>query len=117
MTNRPTGELLDLFRQETYELRFRGRVDEAIVTRFDGFTLREESGHTILSGVIGEHDKLYRLIEMAELQGLELLGVTQADPNLEEIFVELLERAGKGASNLEQPLNGRGPKSTRQEVV
>ena len=117
ITNRPTGELLGLFRQETYELRFRGRVDAAIVAHFDGFATREENGHTILSGSISEHDRLYRLIEMAEMQGLELLGVAQAEPNLEEIFVEMLDRAGKGESNLEQPLNGRGPTSRMREVI
>ncbi|HRJ42671.1 MAG: ABC transporter ATP-binding protein [Caldilineaceae bacterium] len=117
VTNRPTGELLGLFRQETYELRFRGKIDEAIVAGFDGFTPREENGHTILSGTISEHDRLYRLLEMAEMQGLELLGVAQADPNLEEIFVELLERAGKGERNPEQSTNGRIPTNPKREVV
>ncbi len=117
VANRPTGELLGLFRQETYELRFRGQIDEAVVARFDGFTAREENDHTILSGVISAHDRLYRLLEMAEMQGLELLGVAQADPNLEEIFVELLARAGKGESSLEQAINGRGRTSRMREVV
>jgi len=117
VTNRPTGELLGLFRQETYELRFRGHLEETIVARFDGFAAREENGHTILSGTISEHDRLYRLIEMAEIQGLELLGVAQAEPNLEEIFVELLDRAGKGESNVGQPLNGRISASRTREVI
>lgn len=117
VTNRPTSELLGLFRRETYELRFRGHVKEATVARFDGFAAREENGYTILSGTINEHDRLYRLIEMAEMQGMELLGVAQTEPNLEEIFVELLDRAGKGEQNLERPLNGRGPTSTVQEVI
>lgn len=117
LTNRRTGELLGLFRQETYELRFRGRVEEAVAARFEDFTARQENGHTILAGTISEHNRLYRLIEMAEMQGLELLGVTQAEPNLEEIFVEVLERAGKGESNPEQPSNGRVSKSTTREVV
>jgi ABC-2 type transport system ATP-binding protein len=117
ITNRPTGELLGLFRQETYELRFRGRVDAAIVVHFDGFAAREENGHTILSGSISEHDRLYRLIEIAEMQGLELLGVAQTEPNLEEIFVELLDRAERGANAPVQTLNGRGPSSAVREVI
>ncbi|MBX3052686.1 MAG: ABC transporter ATP-binding protein [Caldilineaceae bacterium] len=117
VTNRPTGELLDLFRQETYELRFRGRMEESVAAGFADFTPREENGHTILSGTISQHDRLYRLIEMAERQGLELLGVAQAEPNLEEIFVELLEQAGKGESNLEQRANGRVPHRPEREGV
>lgn len=117
IANRPTGELLGLFRQESYELRFRGKIEESIVARFEGFTPREENGHTILSGTIGEHGRLYRLIEMAEMQGLELLGVAQADPNLEEIFVELLDRAGKGEDSPAQSMNGRRPQSPIREVI
>ncbi|MFZ1755468.1 MAG: ABC transporter ATP-binding protein [Caldilineaceae bacterium] len=117
VTNRPTGELLGLFRQETYELRFRGRMEESVAAGFADFTPREENGHTILSGTISEHHRLYRLIEMAERQGLELLGVAQAEPNLEEIFVELLEQAGKGESNLEQRANGRVPHRPEREGV
>jgi len=117
VTNRPTSELLGLFRQEGYDLRFRGHLDAAIVARFDGFAAREENGHTILSGTISEHDQLYRLIEMAEMQGLELLGVAQAEPNLEEIFVELLDRAGKGEQHPEDRSNGRVPHSTMREVI
>lgn len=116
VTNRPTSELLGLFRQEGYELRLRGRVEPAIAERFAGFTAREENGHTILAGTITAHDQLYRLIEMAEMQGLELLGVAQAEPNLEEIFVELLDRAGRGVDSPEQPVNGRIPRSRAEEV-
>lgn len=117
LTNRPTAELLDLFRQETYELRFRGKMDEAILARFDGFTPREENGNTILSGTISEHDRLYRLIETAEMQGLELLAVTQAEPNLEEIFVQLLERADDAAMTALRSSNGRQSPRTTREVL
>jgi ABC-2 type transport system ATP-binding protein len=121
LANRPTRELLGLFRQESYDLRFRGKIEASVVARFDGFSAREENGHTILSGTISEHGRLYRLLEMAEMQGLELLGVAQADPNLEGIFVELLERAGKGepspANPVEQSTNGRLPQSKMREVI
>lgn len=117
LTNRPTAELLDLFRQETYELRFRGKMDEAILARFDGFTPREENGNTILSGTISEHDRLYRLIETAEMQGLELLAVTQAEPNLEEIFVQLLERADDVEMTALRSSNGRKTPRTTREVL
>ena len=117
LANRPTRELLGLFRQESYDLRFRGRIEESVVARFEGFTPREENGHTILSGTISEHGRLYRLLEMAEMQGLELLGVAQADPNLEGIFVELLERAGQDKSNAQPSVNGYVPPRKMREVI
>lgn len=117
LTNRPTGELLDLFRQETYDLRFREKMDEAVLARFDGFTPREENGNTILSGTISEHDRLYRLIETAEVQGLELLGVAQAEPNLEEIFVQLLERGDAADMAALHSSNGRHAPQTTREVL
>ncbi len=93
LTHRPTGELLDLFRREFYQLRVRGFVAAEKIGAFPGFVASQENGNTVLSGEVGEYLSVFDLVERVRLAGLELISVTPAEPNLEEIFIELVERA------------------------
>ena len=93
LTHRPTGELLDLFRREFYQLRVRGFVAAEKIGAFPGFVASQENGNTVLSGEVGEDLSVFDLVERVRLAGLELISVTPAEPNLEEIFIELVERA------------------------
>ena len=110
LAHRPTGELLDLFRREFYQLRLRG-VDAAEKDgAFPGFTASQENGHTVLSGEVGDDLSVYELVERARLAGMDLISVSPAEPNLEEIFVELIERAEETVGqngNLERDGAGR----------
>lgn len=110
LAHRPTGELLDLFRREFYQLRLRG-VDAAEKGgAFPGFTASQENGHTVLSGEVGDDLSVYELVERARLAGMDLISVSPAEPNLEEIFVELIERAEETVGqngNLERDGAGR----------
>lgn len=94
LANRPTHELLDLFRQEFYRVRLRGAVPAQALARFPGFTAQQENGYTVLSGSIEDHDVLYQIIDHVRSLGLELVSISQAEPNLEEVFVELIDRGG-----------------------
>ena len=93
LAHRPTGELLDLFRREFYQLRLRGVVEAEKTRAFPGFTASQENGHTVLAGEVGDDLSVFELVERARMAGLDLISVTPAEPNLEEIFVELIERA------------------------
>ena len=93
LAHRPTGELLDLFRREFYKLRLRGAVAAEKAGVFPGFTASQENGHTVLSGEVGDDLSVFELVERARLADMDLISVTPAEPNLEEIFVELIERA------------------------
>ena len=93
LTHRPTGELLDLFRREFYQLRLRGVVDAEKIEAFPGFVASQENGHTVLSGEVGAELSVFGLVERVRLAGLELIGVSPAEPNLEEVFLELVGRA------------------------
>ncbi len=93
LAHRPTNELLDLFRQEFYQLRLRGTVAPEVVERFSGFVASQENGHTVLSGAVSDGLSVFDLAERARLLGLDLISIAPAAPNLEEIFVELVERA------------------------
>ena len=93
LAHRPTGELLDLFRREFYQVRLRGAVEAEKAGAFPGFMASQENGHTILSGEVGDDLSVFELVERARLADMDLISVTPAAPNLEEIFVELIERA------------------------
>ncbi len=93
LTHRPTGELLDLFRREFYQLRLRGVVAAEKLQAFPGFVASQENGHTVLSGEVGAELSVFGLVERVRLAGLELIGVSPAEPNLEEVFLELVGRA------------------------
>ncbi|MXY94618.1 MAG: ABC transporter ATP-binding protein [Caldilineaceae bacterium SB0670_bin_27] len=116
LTHRPTGELLDLFRREFYQVRLRGLVEAEKTGAFPGFTASQENGHTVLSGEVGEELSVFDLVERARLAGMDLISVTPAEPNLEEIFVEMIERAEETSakdSGLEQ---GAGRVSAGVEI-
>ena len=93
LAHRPTGELLDLFRREFYQVRLRGLVEAEKSGAFPGFTASRENGHTILSGEVGGELSVFELVDRARVAGMDLISVSPAEPNLEEIFVELIERA------------------------
>ena len=89
----PTTELLDLFRREFYQIRLRGSIIPADVEMMPGFSASQENGHTVLAGAVSEELSVFDLVDWARRAGLDLVSVTPAEPNLEEIFIELVERA------------------------
>ncbi len=97
LAHRPTGELLDLFRREFYQVRLRGVVEAEKSGAFPGFMAGQENGHTVLSGEVGDDLSVFDLVERARRAGMDLISVSPAEPNLEEIFVELIERAEETA--------------------
>ena len=98
LTHRPTGELLDLFRREFYQLRVRGVAAAEKIGAFPGFAASEENGYTVLSGEVGADLSVFDLVERVRLAGMELISVTPAEPNLEEIFIKLIERAEQNSA-------------------
>ena len=93
LAHRPTTELLDLFRREFYQIRLRGSIIPAEVEMMPGFSASQENGHTVLAGAVSEELSVFDLVDWARRAGLDLVSVTPAEPNLEEIFIELVERA------------------------
>jgi len=93
LAHRPTTELLDLFRREFYQIRLRGSIIPADVEMMPGFSASQENGHTVLAGAVSEELSVFDLVDWARRAGLDLVSVTPAEPNLEEIFIELVERA------------------------
>ncbi len=96
LAHRPTSELLDLFRREFYRIRVRGGIRPGELKMIPGFTASRENGHTVLSGEVSADVTVFDLVEQVQGAGMDLIGVSPAEPNLEEIFIELVERAELG---------------------
>ena len=91
IADQPVDELLELFRQEYYQIRVAGRLPTGLAAHFDGLSVAEQNGHTVLSGPIADQETLYRILGRLRELGLALLAAQRVEPDLEEVFVRLLE--------------------------
>jgi ABC-2 type transport system ATP-binding protein len=89
-----TGELLNLFRQEHYQVRIKGRIPMDIDPVAYGLSATEKNGDTVLSGPIASQDALYGILARLRDHRTTLLSVNRTEPNLEEVFMRLLEESG-----------------------
>jgi hypothetical protein len=60
-----------------YEIRLQGRLDPRWSTRFDGMTLTNEDGFTLLTGPVVDQAALHGLLHQLRDIGLSLVSVTR----------------------------------------
>jgi ABC-2 type transport system ATP-binding protein len=94
LTDQPLTELLHLFRQEYYQIKVKGYMDNHESSWFDGLNICAENGHTILSGAIANQDVLHGHLTKVRDLSLPLLSVSRIEPNLEDVFTQMVD--GKG---------------------
>ncbi len=101
VANQPVSELLNVFRQEYYQITLRGRLNSNRPEWLHGLKIDEEEGETTLTGAIAGQDALHTLLDGLYSLGLPLLEAKRIDPNLEDIFVRLtgVESNGAPATN------------------
>jgi ABC-2 type transport system ATP-binding protein len=100
VADEPVSELLDLFAQEHYEIVVEGQMQEAMRAGLEGLVLAQRNGHSVLSGPLLDQGHLYRVLDHLRQSRLPLLSVNRADPDLEEVFVRLLD--GDAQKGVEQ---------------
>lgn len=92
LTNQPKRDLLNLFRNEYYEIRVRGQVSSAQLNgAAHRLSITTEEENSILVGAIDNQDDLFHLLQQIKDLKLPLLSVKQSEPNLEDIFINYLE--------------------------
>jgi ABC-2 type transport system ATP-binding protein len=89
----PVRALLSRFRQDLYEIRLGGPLDQEAGAWLDGLTVTSVDGESRLRGPISDQARLYDLLEQLRAQHLPLLAVEPVEPTLEDVFVQLLEEA------------------------
>ncbi len=82
-------DLLALYRQDRYEVRADGRLDSRPGWA-DGLDVRSEGDQTVISG-IEDQDRLHAVIAGLRAMGAPLAGVQRIEPDLESVFVALVE--------------------------
>jgi ABC-2 type transport system ATP-binding protein len=92
IANQPVRELLALFRQEYYEIRLGGPLPPQPLNLFDGLTVTHQEDGPVLTGPLSD-DRLYCLLNQTRETGLTLISVNRVEPDLEEVFVKLVESA------------------------
>jgi len=99
IADQPVEELLDLFSEEYYQIKVKGAPPAGLAARF-GLNVKEENGNTILSGPIADQEALYDLLGRLRALGLPLISASRAEPDLEEVFVRMLDTddAAQGGS-------------------
>ncbi len=95
LANHPLGELLHLFRAEYYQVRVKGHLTDAQRRQFCAMEIECENGESIMSGTVSDQQELYGMLERIRATGLPLLSVARSEPNLEEVFLSLLEERGR----------------------
>ncbi len=91
LTDLPTRELLDRFRQDIYEIRLGSPLDPAPGPWLDGWTVMPEDGGSVIRGPIPDQDRLYDLIAELRARHLSLVSVQRVELSLEDVFVRLIE--------------------------
>ncbi|MBV7339777.1 ABC transporter ATP-binding protein [Chloroflexi bacterium TSY] len=93
IADEPTNKLLDLFRQESYEICIDGQIDHTALDRMpqfsDTLTLTHENGHTKLTCHVQDQNQLYSVLDAMRTQTWPLISVVRSEPNLEEVFVKM----------------------------
>jgi ABC-2 type transport system ATP-binding protein len=95
VTNQPTHELLDIFRQEYYQIKIKGHLNGQKKALQSTLNITEENGTTILTGAIPNQNDLFRYLDMIRESGLPLISVQQTAPDLEEVFIKYTEQEDK----------------------
>ncbi|GHO43153.1 ABC transporter ATP-binding protein [Ktedonospora formicarum] len=92
LTSQTLSDLLSLFREEHYHIRVQGRHRQAVMEACSDFEVTEEDGSTLLSGAVERQEELYVLLERLRHQGFALLDVHRVEPDLEQVFLRLMEK-------------------------
>jgi ABC-2 type transport system ATP-binding protein len=96
IADQPVEELLDLFREEYYQIEVEGVVPGDAAALFEGMAAGKKNGNTVLSGPVADQDDLYDILHRLRDVGFPLVSVSRAEPDLEEAFVRLLDRSAEG---------------------
>ena len=84
-------DLLDLLRQERYQIVLKGHLDQRWADWFDGLTMTHtRQGETVLSGVLADQAALHGLLIKVRNLNLPLLAVNRIEPDMDDTLRQLL---------------------------
>jgi hypothetical protein len=69
---------------DQYEIRVRGRLTPALLTRFEGLDSKVEPVETVLHGPLADQAALHGMIDLVRALGLELVEVRKVSARVED---------------------------------
>jgi ABC-2 type transport system ATP-binding protein len=87
----PTAELLAQFREDRYRITLGAPIDGARLPLPEGAAVTHDNGVTALTAPVGSQDELYALLDELRRGDVPLLSVSQVEPDIEEVFVRIVE--------------------------
>jgi ABC-2 type transport system ATP-binding protein len=91
LTNRPLCELLALFNREYYQIKVQGKLEATQISALDDAQVTYEEECTIIRCALPNQEELYAFLDQIRSLALPLLMVSKVEPNLEDVFVHLME--------------------------
>jgi ABC-2 type transport system ATP-binding protein len=90
VTDQPTRELLARFRQrDRYVIETDGPAGELELP--EGFEATSTDDHTTITAQLADPHELYELVDRLRVQGAVLRSLTQVQPDLEDVFLDLTQ--------------------------
>jgi ABC-2 type transport system ATP-binding protein len=86
----PTEELLSIFKQDRYEIKISSKIEPYLVEQLARYTIINRNGSLVLE--VTDLPELYQALEHLKVLQIELISVKRAKHNLEEVFVQLMDR-------------------------
>ncbi|HZO76343.1 MAG TPA: ABC transporter ATP-binding protein [Ktedonobacteraceae bacterium] len=89
LTDQPLAKLLAVHK-ERYQIRIKGHMERQALDMPEGLSCRYEQDDTVLVGTIEDQNALHTLLNQIRALELPLRSVTQVEPNLEEVFINMI---------------------------
>ena len=91
LTHLPLEDLLHHFHQERYQIRIKGLIPEGQKGQFASLKIEVDGGETTLDGTLTSQEQLQHFLGLLHALQLPLLSVERCEPDLEEVFLHLME--------------------------
>ena len=91
IADRPVEQLLRISSKPYYRIAVEGRLHSEGAEQLASMSVEAGDGKTLLSGPIADQDSLFHLLDLLRDQGVSLLSVRQEEPDLEEVFLRLVD--------------------------
>ena len=94
LTDKPLTDLLT-FHKERYQIRIKGHMERELIDLPAGMSCKHENEQTTFAGPVESKRVLYTLLGQLDALNAPLHSVVRVEPNLEEVFINLITQQEK----------------------
>ncbi len=99
LANRPLDELLYLFEKNRYQIKVSGELTGKQQEQLADWKVNYENGETLLDGMLADQDELHEMLTRLREWRLPILAVNQQEPDLENVFVQIISQKKEEKAN------------------